>query len=133
MAAKSLLPRLDHMIEAIERIRAVTDEIDLATFEGDWRPRMIVERGLEIVSEASRHLPDDLKSRHPGIPWPRIAAIGNRLRHEYDDVLPDILWKVAREDLLALEQACKAELEREQAREAARRRAGPAADGDRDV
>ncbi len=125
MAAKSLLPRLDHMIEAIERIRAVTDEIDLATFEGDWRPRMIVERGLEIVSEASRHLPDDLKSRHPGIPWPRIAAIGNRLRHEYDDVLPDILWKVAREDLLALAQACKAELEREQRRVVARRQAGP--------
>ena len=107
------------MIEAIGRIHAVTDEIDLVAFEKDWRPQMIVERALEIISEASRHLPDALKRRHPGIPWPRIAAIGNRLRHEYDGVLPDILWKVAREDLRVLEQACQAELEREQARERA--------------
>ena len=56
MAEKSLLPRLDHIVGAIGRIRAATDDIDLAAFEQDWCPQMIVERALEIISEASRHL-----------------------------------------------------------------------------
>lgn len=112
MVARSPLPRLEHMIEAVERIRAVTADIDAASFESDWRVRLIVERCLEIISEASRHLPDVVKRRHPDIPWPRIAAIGNRLRHEYEDVLPDLLWKVAREDLDRLEAVCREEIGR---------------------
>jgi hypothetical protein len=35
------------------------------------------ERGVEIVSEASRHLPPELKARHPEIPWQKVAGIGN--------------------------------------------------------
>lgn len=67
-------------------------------------------------------MPDAPKGRHPGIPWPRIVAIQNRLRHEYDQALPDVLWKVGREDLLALEYTCQIELTLEQDRERARDR-----------
>ena len=78
---------------------------------------MIVERCLQIISEASRSLPDDLKSRHSDIPWAPIAAIGNRLRHEYDDILPDILWTIVTEDLSPLAQVCEEGLAREERRE----------------
>ena len=41
----------------------------LDSFEADWRKRWLVERGVEIISEASRHLTDAVKARHPKIPW----------------------------------------------------------------
>ena len=107
---KSYAPRLSDMIEAIERIRAIVAVGDAASFEAGWREKWLVERGLEIVSEASRHLPEGLKSRHPQIPWKKVAGIGNVLRHDYGDVAAPILWKLAVSDLAALERVCRAEL-----------------------
>ena len=77
----SLVPRLTDIVEAIEHIRSETAGVTLDAFEADWRKRWLVERGVEIISEASRHLTDDLKARHPEIPWSKVAAIGNVLRH----------------------------------------------------
>jgi hypothetical protein len=68
MAASSLAPRLTDIIEAIEHIRSEMAGVTIEAFEADWRKRWLVERGVEIISEASRHLTDELKSRHPEIP-----------------------------------------------------------------
>lgn len=57
MAAPSPLPRLIDIIEAIEIIRSEMAGITLKTFESDKRKRWLVERGIEIISEASRRLP----------------------------------------------------------------------------
>jgi uncharacterized protein with HEPN domain len=83
MAGRSATPRLRDIIDAIDHIRTETDGVSLDAFEADWRKRWLVERGIEIISETSRHLPDDMKLRHPGIPWRKVAGIGNVLRHEY--------------------------------------------------
>jgi len=64
-----------------------------------------VERCIEIVSEASRRLPPDLKDRHPAIPWQKIAGIGNVLRHDYDVVNDATIWHTATIDLLPLKAA----------------------------
>lgn len=117
MAASSLALRLADIIDAIEHIRSETAGVTLDAFEADWRKRWLVERGVEIVSEASRHLTDELKVRHPEIPWPKVAGIGNVLRHEYERIAPDVLWSVARDDLPPLEKVCREELAAEQARE----------------
>jgi|SRR5271165_3699283 len=69
----------------------------------------LVERGVEIVSEASRHLPPELKARHPNIPWHKVAGIGNVLRHNYENVAAAVMWKLAHDDLDALEADCRAE------------------------
>lgn len=61
-------------------IRGEMAGVTLHGFELDRRKRWLVGRGIEIISEASRHLPDAIKSRHPGIPWPKVADIGNILR-----------------------------------------------------
>lgn len=110
MAGRIVSPRLTDMIEAIERIRRVLDGISLEAFELDWEKRWLVERGIEIVSEASRHLTDDVKARQSHIPWAKVAGIGNVLRHAYDRVAPDVLWKLACDDLPVLYQVCRDEL-----------------------
>ena len=56
------------------------------TFKDDNLRLFAVTRCLEIVSEASRRLPDALKARHPSIPWREMAVAGNIYRHEYEDV-----------------------------------------------
>ena len=69
MAARSPVPRLTDIVEAIDHIREALVGLTLEAFEADWKSRWVVERGIEIVSEASRHLTEELKSRHPEIPW----------------------------------------------------------------
>jgi len=112
MPTQPLVLRLTDIIEAVRHVRAELSGTTLDDFEADWRKRWLVERGLEIVSEASRHLTEELKARHPAIPWPKVAGIGNILRHEYQRVAAPILWKLVRDDLPELEVACVEELGR---------------------
>jgi len=52
MVARSLVPRLTDIVEAIERINGVLENISLQAFETDWQRQWLVERGIEIISEA---------------------------------------------------------------------------------
>ena len=107
-------PRLSDIVEAIEVIHNEIAGMGLNAFEADLRKRWVVERGIEIISEASRHLSSALKGRHPDIPWRKVAGIGNVLRHEYERIAHDVLWRVVHEDLSELERACREELGHEQ-------------------
>jgi uncharacterized protein with HEPN domain len=78
------------------------------TYAADRTARRAVERCIEIVSEASRRLPPSVKDRHPTIPWPKIAGIGNVLRHDYDVVNDATIWHAATVDLLPLKAAVAA-------------------------
>jgi uncharacterized protein with HEPN domain len=115
MAASSLAPRLTDILNAIQHIRAEMAGVSMEAFEADWRKRWLVERGVEIISEASRRLTDKPKARHPGIPWAKGAGMGNVLRHEYEGISAPVMWKLVQDDLMLLEQVCRGELAREQA------------------
>lgn len=117
MAGRSLIPRLTDIIEAIERINEVLGDTPLDVFEIDWQRQWLVERGVEIISEASRHLTAELKARHPEIPWQKVAGIGNMLRHNYENVAAPVMWKLAQADLPLLEKVCCVELKAEEERE----------------
>lgn len=71
-----------------------------------------VTRCLEIISEASRRLPEDMKQRHPDVPWSRIAGAGNVYRHDYEDVASSFVWKTVRSELDSLALAVETELKR---------------------
>jgi uncharacterized protein with HEPN domain len=115
MTAHPMIPRLTDIIEAIERLNGVIGDMPLDAFEGDWQKQWLVERGVEIISEASRHLTDDLKARHPDIPWQKVAGIGNVLRHDYGNIAAPIMWALVRENLPKLDSVCRQELAAEQA------------------
>ena len=69
-----------------------------------------VTRALEIISEASRRLPDDLRDRHPRLPWRSIRDVGNFYRHQYDNVAESYVWETVREHLGPLLAVVVAEL-----------------------
>jgi uncharacterized protein with HEPN domain len=69
-----------------------------------------VTRCLEIISEASRRLPDTLKDRHPSIAWRNMAAAGNIYRHQYEDVAAGAVWRTLTESLPQLRAVVAEEL-----------------------
>jgi uncharacterized protein with HEPN domain len=105
-------PRLRDINEAIDLIDQDMAGVRLDAFERDLRKRRLVERCIEIISEASRHLDDALEARHPAIPWRKVAGIGNVRRHDYEAVAPDMIRQVVQDDLGALGAACRQELAR---------------------
>lgn len=62
------------------------------TFKDDLLRIYGVTRCLEIISEASRRLPDEFKARHPAVSWKEMASAGNVYRHDYEDVAASRVW-----------------------------------------
>jgi uncharacterized protein with HEPN domain len=85
-------------------------EESLKEAEGSWVTQRALERGVEILSEASRHIPEDVKARDPTIPWHQVKAIGNHIRHGYERVDLDVIWSVATESVDELKPVLRAML-----------------------
>jgi uncharacterized protein with HEPN domain len=81
------------------------------TFKDDNLRVYAVTRCLEIISEASRRLPDGVKARHPSIAWREMAAAGNVYRHEYEDVAARRVWQTLAVSLPPLHAAIEQELQ----------------------
>ncbi len=69
-----------------------------------------VTRALEIISEASKRLPDDLRARHPELPWRAMRDAGNQYRHRYDNVAEQAVWTTLQKDLAPLLAVVLAEI-----------------------
>jgi uncharacterized protein with HEPN domain len=85
-------------------------ELDRSTFCADTLRVYGVTRCLEIISEASRRLPDDLKARHPTIGWKEVAGAGNIYRHDYEEVDAEEVWVTVRDHLPLLRTVVEREL-----------------------
>jgi uncharacterized protein with HEPN domain len=103
--------RLLHMKESIASIRQLLAGKTIDHVRSEPVTKAAFERFLEIVSEASRRVPEEWKrSFGADIPWPQIANIGNALRHAYDNVDLNILWSVYQNDIDSLDRAVDAML-----------------------
>lgn len=101
-------------------LRDIAYHIDLAAhfitgfdggaFKEDLRTVYAVTRCLEIISEASRRLPDALKARHPSIAWKEMAGAGNIYRHDYENVAASYVWVTVQSHLLPLREVIEREL-----------------------
>ena len=108
--------------DAFAALADIEQYIDLATqfvegfdyegFHDDTRTVLAVTRCLEIISEASRRLPDELKTRYPSIPWREIAGAGNVYRHDYEDVAAKMVWDTVQLALSPLLAVVNQEIER---------------------
>ena len=99
MAPRSQFVRLSDILENIDAVTEMIEGVELGSYRRDLKLRRAVERCVEIVSEASRHIPTRLRADYPDHPWDEIAAIGNLLRHHYERVDDLIMWKIATRSL----------------------------------
>ena len=95
---------LDDLLESVCLIEDYVNGIDEITFEENSQIQDSVIRRLEVIGEAVKHLPDDVKEKYPRIPWKEIAGLRDVLTHEYFGVSIPRVWKVIIDDLPKLKE-----------------------------
>jgi uncharacterized protein with HEPN domain len=105
MTTPELASRLEDILDAIAAISAYTSGKTFDDYAAERMLRDAVERNIERISEASRHIPRGLKAKHAEIPWRKVAGIGNVLRHAYPIVDDSLIWEVVVRDLPSLKAA----------------------------
>ncbi|MHB8886715.1 MAG: HepT-like ribonuclease domain-containing protein [Methylovirgula sp.] len=103
--ARTFLHAVDDILEAIEGIEQAIAAKTFGDYCREWVLRHAIQRAIEIISEASRLIPDNVKATRPEIPWVQVAAIGNVLRHEYHALSDRIIWNVVIDELPKLKIA----------------------------
>jgi uncharacterized protein with HEPN domain len=91
--------RIDDILEAIDKIERYTYDFDFDAWQNDEKTIDAVIRNLEIIGEASSHLPIEIQEQYEDVPWGMMKGIRNILAHEYFGVDLEILWKTIKEDL----------------------------------
>jgi uncharacterized protein with HEPN domain len=98
---------LNDLLEMIADIGEFTKGLTFEEFKKEKKTVYAVIRCLEVIGEASKQIPSNVKKRYEQIPWEDIAAMRNKLIHEYFGADVDIVWHTVREDLEPLEAAVK--------------------------
>lgn len=106
MIIRTPLQAIDDILTAISEIDTFLKNYDQTRFAKDKLARRAVERCLEVISEAARHIPPSLTDLRPDIPWADIRGIGNAIRHDYAEVSVPVIWNVTRDHLKPLKKAC---------------------------
>jgi uncharacterized protein with HEPN domain len=86
-------------LDAIADIEAFTDGIDFETFRVNREKILAVVKSIEILGEAVKRIPDDIRSQHPQIPWKAVAGMRDVLVHEYWGIDVNVVWATVQEGL----------------------------------
>lgn len=113
-SAKHPRVRLQHMLENIDGVLDATAGFQVDTILDSFVLIRTTERALQIISEAAKELPEDLRATEPDVPWKAIIGIGNFLRHEYYRLSQTVLASALTDELPKLRPAVLRLMERVQ-------------------
>ena len=102
---------LEDIIEAIRKIRSYTTSLSLQTFSSDGKTIDAVIRNLEIIGEAIKGVPEDVRSSNTDVEWKKIVGLRDILIHEYFGVDVEIIWDIIENKLPVLERQIQRMLE----------------------
>jgi uncharacterized protein with HEPN domain len=93
---------IDDIYTAINDVLDFTSGMTVEAFCSDIKTSNAVIRSLEVLGEATKHIPDEFRQKHPQIPWSKMAGMRDVLIHDYMGVDLITVWKVATERLPVL-------------------------------
>lgn len=92
-------PYLDDILQATNKIESFISGMSLEKFTEDVKTQDAVIRNFEIIGEAVKNIPEDVKKKYPDVSWRSAGEMRDFLIHAYPDVIPDVVWKTAIDDL----------------------------------
>jgi uncharacterized protein with HEPN domain len=102
MTARTFADFLDDIRAAAGKAVGFVAGIDYPAFAADERTAFAVVRALEVVGEAAKRIPQDVRDRHPEVPWRAMSRMRDKLIHDYTSVNLEIVRKTVAEDLPGL-------------------------------
>jgi uncharacterized protein with HEPN domain len=91
---RTVLQYLDDILEAIRNVEEDSSDISFDDFVADRRRKDAVIRNFEIIGEATKKLPDDLKARNPLVAWKQVAGLRDVIAHGYFRVDYEVIWGI---------------------------------------
>ncbi len=91
---------LEDMELSMTRVKEYIQGLDFQHFKCDYKTVDAVIRNFEIIGEASKNLPKQLKEKYSNIPWEEMYRLRNRISLEYFGIDYEILWDIATKHLL---------------------------------
>ncbi|MDP1621138.1 MAG: DUF86 domain-containing protein [Bacteroidales bacterium] len=92
---RSYLMYLEDIRTAMDRIAEYLDGLTFVGFKMDYKTVDAVIRNFEVIGEASKNLPQQIKEKYPEVPWEEMYLLRNRISHEYFGLDYEIIWDVA--------------------------------------
>ena len=85
---------LEDMLLSMTRIKEYIKDVDFKNFKLNNMVVDAVIRNFEVIGEASKNIPADIKEKYPEIPWKKMYGLRNLISHEYFGVDYEMLWKL---------------------------------------
>jgi uncharacterized protein with HEPN domain len=98
---------IEDMLESIDLIEKYTAQLNLDSFKKDRKTIDAVVRNFEVIGEASKFIPDEIKGKYSEIDWPAILGLRNRIAHEYFGISLAIIWTIIKDELPRLKSQLK--------------------------
>jgi uncharacterized protein with HEPN domain len=90
---------LRDMLDATQKVIRYTADRELATFAADEMAYDATLRNLEVLGEAAKKIPEEIRQRHPQVDWRGVAGLRDILAHAYFALDDETLWKIVRTDI----------------------------------
>ena len=95
---------LEDILEATRKITVYTGSLSKSAFLEDEKTLDAVVRNLEVIGEAVKKLPENLRAKHSAVEWKKIAGLRDILIHEYFGLDAEIVWDIVQNKVPALDR-----------------------------